>query len=171
MVTVAKKEAHPLDALAAGDPKRVIALMLWVARMRQPDLYVQINEHDIKGFDDCVNYLKVVPQVKIYRPEGMPAQPAIPAQGNRRAIAARPAIPPKPYVIVALVDQKGDAIVPVENNQEDFDAQAAAKSIIRWREKAPDLAQQLLNQARSGEYSLAVMQECADALVALARSG
>jgi len=42
--------------------------MLWKARRRQPDLYVKIDEEDLKGFEDCVTYLKVVPEVMIRRP-------------------------------------------------------------------------------------------------------
>src|SRR6266403_1241714 len=68
-------QPHPLDVLANGDPKKVIALMLWKARRRQPDLYVKIDEDDLKGFEDCVTYLKVVPEVMIRRPPPIAAQP------------------------------------------------------------------------------------------------
>lgn len=171
MATASKKAApHPLDTLAEGDPLRVIALMLWVNRLRQPDMYAQINEHDLKGFEDCARYLKVKPQVRIFRPEGLEATPAIPAQGNRRAVPARSATPPKPYVMVTLVDEKGDAIVPVENNQDDFDAQAEAREVRRAKETAQDLAQRLVAQAQSGEYSLSVMQDAANALITLSRA-
>jgi hypothetical protein len=45
----------------------------------------------------------------------------VPGQGNRRSVPAREATPAKPYVMIVLTDDKGDAIRPVENNQEDFD--------------------------------------------------
>lgn len=160
----------PLDALATGDPLQVMALMLWKNRLRNPDMAVQIDENDLQGYQDCVNYLKVKPTVKIYRPEGVPAQAAIPAQGNRRAVPARAEIPARPYVMVVLVDQKGDAIRPVENNEADYQAAQDQGRIQRYREQAQGLAGQLMNQARTGEYSLAVMQECADALIALSRA-
>lgn len=166
-----KPKQDPLDALTTGDPQRVMALMLWKNRMRNPDMAVQIEEKDIQGFDDCVNYLKVKPQVRVYRPEGLPAQDAIPASANRRAVPARAATPPRPYVIVVLTDQKGDVIRPVENNEEDFAAAQDQGRTQRYREQAQSLAGQLMNQAKTGEYSLAVMQECADALVALSRAG
>ena len=165
----AAKPQDPLDALAAADPREVIALMLWKDRIRNPDLFVQIDENDIKGFRDSVDYLKVKHEVRIYRPV-QPGQDAIPAQGTRKAIPGRREIA-KPYVMVVLTDHKGDAIVPVENNEDDYQRRAEQSKLTRFRENAPSLAAQLLQQARSGEYSLAVMQECADALVALSRAG
>lgn len=159
----------PLDALAQ-DPARVMQLMLWKARMREPDMYVQITEHDIRGFDDCVRYLKVKPQVKIFRPQGLPAQDAIAAQGNRRAVPARPATPPKPYVMVVLTDEKGDTVRPVENNEEDFDVAAQARDLRKARDQAQDLAQRIVQQARTGEYSLSDIQDAANALITLSRA-
>jgi len=166
-----KAPQHPLDALAAGDPRGVIALMLWKERMRNPDLYAQITEADIIGFQDCVKYLKVVPEVQILRPAGIPAQPEVLATANRRHIPARPATDPKPYVIVRLVEKGTDnTIRPVENNQEDYDAAAAATQVRQARDSAPQLAQRLIQQANSGEYSLSDMQDAANCLLILARN-
>ncbi len=164
------KQLDPLEALATADPREVIALMLWKNRLRNPDMAVQIDEADIGGFQDCVRYLKVKPQVKIFRPEGLPAQVAVPASPGRRAVPARAATPPKPYVMVVLTDEQGNAIRPVENNEEDYAAAQEQTRIQRYREQAQSLAGQLMNQAKTGEYSLAVMQECAEALVALSRA-
>ena len=163
------KPLDPLDALAAADPREVIALMLWRDRMRNPELALQIGEEELEQYTACIRYLKVAPQVRIFRPQGVPAQDAIPATGNRRAVPARAAIPPRPYVIVSLVDKDGNAIKPIESTQENYDASLERERVRRFRDNAPQLAQQLLNMAKSGEYSLAVMQECADALIALAR--
>jgi hypothetical protein len=166
-----KAPTHPLDALAAGDPKKVIALMLWKARHQQPSLYAQINEDDLETFGACVRYLKTEPEISITRPQGVPAQAAIPAQGNRRAVPARAAIPPRPYVIVALVDKKtGDAVRPVENNQDDFDRAAETQQVLKARQDAPLLAQRILHQAATGEYSLSDLQDAAQALNTLARA-
>ena len=164
------KEQHPLDALAEGDPLRVIALMLWKARMREPDLFVQIFEKDIKGLDDCTNYLEVVPRVDIHRPQGEPAQPALQTPGRQRAVPARPAQPAKPYVIVTLVDESGNMIKPVENNEVDFDASQEAANVRKARDQAADIAQRIVHQAHSGEFSLSDIQDAADALVTLARA-
>jgi len=161
----------PLDALAEGDLKRVIALMLWKARLREPDMYVQITENDIKGFEDCVAYLKVKPEVMVKRPPGLPAQAAIPATGNRRAVAAREATPPKPFVIVTLVEDGTENVIrPVENNQEDYDIAQDAAHVRKARDQAPALAERIVNQARSGEFSLSEIQDAADALIILARA-
>jgi hypothetical protein len=148
-----------------------MALMLWKARHREPDLYVKIDENDLKGFDDCVAYLKVEPLVLIKRPAGLPAQAGIPATHNRRAVPGREAIPPKPFVIAALVDkQTKDAIRPIENNEGDFDTAAQAAAVRKARDQAQDLAQRLLQQARSGEYSLSDMTDSANALITMARA-
>jgi hypothetical protein len=157
-----KAPTHPLDALAAGDPKKVIALMLWKARHQQPSLYAQINEDDLETFGACVRYLKTEPEISITRPQGVPAQAAIPAQGNRRAVPARAAIP---------VDKKtGDAVRPVENNQDDFDRAAETQQVLKARQDAPLLAQRILHQAATGEYSLSDLQDAAQALNTLARA-
>ena len=175
MATKGKKsqDGRPVDALdvlAAGDPREVIALMLWKARRQQPDLYVQITEQDILGYQACVNFQKIEPEVRITRPAGLPAQAAVQLRGGR-AFPAREATPPKPYVLVALMQKgTGDAFRPIENNQDDFDISEEASAIRRAKERAPTLAQILMRQAQTGEFSLSDMQDCADALMLLARS-
>jgi hypothetical protein len=165
------KKLDPLDALAQGDPKQIIALMLWKARHREPDMYVQFEEKDIAAFEDCARYLKVTPEVRIRRPSGLPAQAAVPATHNRRAVPGREATGPKPYVIVTLVDRGTENVIrPVENNQEDYDTAQDAIVVRKARDQAPELAQRLVNQARTGEFSMSDMQDAADALLVLARS-
>lgn len=165
-----RKTKDPLDELADGDPKRVIALMLWKARMRQPDMFVEINEKDIRAFEDCMAFLKVKPDVMIRRPQGLPAQAGIPATHRRRAVAAREASPPRPYVIVSLVEAGTEnTIRPVENNQADYDVAQDARALRKARDDAPRLAERILAGARTGELSLSEMQDAADALLILAR--
>lgn len=166
-----QRKLDALDALAQGDPKMVMALMLWKARLREPDMYVQITEADIKAFEDCVRYLKVKPSVMIKRPQGLPAQEAVAAQGNRRAVPARPATPPKPFVIVSLVEAGTENVIrPVENNESDYDSAQDAATIRKARDQAPDLANRLIKQASSGEFSLSDMQDAANALLVLSRA-
>lgn len=161
----------PLDVLVAGDPKDVIALILWKGRHRQPDLFAQITAADIKGFKDCCEYQKITPAVVIQRPEGRPAQEAIPAAHGRAAAPARPADPPKPFVMVTLCDgQTGNAIRPIENNQEDFDRQAQSAATRKARDQAPTMADNILRAVRTGEWSLSEMQDAANALLVLARA-
>lgn len=161
---------NPLDALVAGDPRGVIALMLWKRRLAEPDMFVQITEEDIKGFQDCVKFQKIVPEVLIRRPPPIPGQAAIPATHNRRAVPARAEIPARPYVIVTLVEKGTEHVIrPIENNEADYDRAQDANRVRKARGDAPRLAQRLLDMARSGEYSLSEMQDAADALVLLAR--
>jgi len=171
MATAPKKvQQHPLDALAA-DTKKVIALMLWKARHRQPDMYVQIDERDLSGFEACVNYMKMVPDVMIRRPQGLPAQAAVPATHNRRAVPGREALPPKPYVIVTLVEKGTENVIrPVENNQDDYDVAQDSAAVRKARDQAPMLAERLVAMARTGEFSLSEIQDASNALLTLARA-
>jgi hypothetical protein len=167
------KASHPLDALAK-DTMRAIALMLWKDRKRNPDMAVMLDEKDMQGFEDCVKFLGVTPEVQIFRPEGTPAQEAVPAAHGRRAVPARAATPPKPFVVVTVLgrDRKGvtGPIRAVENNQEDYDQQQEAEKIKRIRELAPQIAGRILQQARSGEFSTSDLEDAANALVTLARA-
>ena len=164
------KQLDPLDTLAEGDPLKIIALMLWVNRFRQPDMYMQIYDKDIQGLEDCVNYLKVKPVVSIHRPQGTPEQPAQAGSSTRRPVPALPAQPAKPFVIINLVDERGDMIKPVENNSADFDAAGEAAKVRRAKEQAGDIAQRIVQQAHSGEISQSDTQDAADALVVMARA-
>lgn len=164
----APKKADPLDALAA-DPSRVLMLALWQQRHRNPDLFVQINEEDLAGFQACVDYLKVKPALKIIRPQGVAAQAAV--QKGSKNYAAREAIPPRPYVIAAVVDAKtGDAIRPIESNEDDFDRQKETAAVHRARDMAPILAQRLIQQGNTGDTSLADMTDAANALMVMAKA-
>lgn len=165
------KQFDDLDALAGADPLKVMALMLWKGRLREPDLFVQITQKDIDGFNACMDYLKVVPDVRIHRPQGLPATPAVPATKNRSAIPAREATPPKPYVIVTLVKEgTEDGIRPVENNEEDFQASEDAAAVRKARDNAQTHADRIVNGATSGEFSLSDMRDAAEALIILARA-
>lgn len=160
-----------LDELAQGDPLDVIALMLWKARHRQPDMFVQITEKDITGFRDSVEYQKLKPAVLIRRPPGLEAQAPIPATHNRRAVPGRAATPPKPFVMVTLVEEGTENVIrPIENNDADFDAAQDAATLRKARDRAPQLAELILAQARSGDTSLSDTQDAADTLLILARA-
>lgn len=162
-------KADPLDVLAAGDPRQVIALMLWRNRHHEPSMTCVLKQEDIDGLRDCVDFLKVTPDVVIVRPAGREAVPAIPPRGNRPGQPALPAEPPRPHVVVALV-AKGtmDAIRPLENNDDDAETTIRLNNLRAWREKAPLLAGQLRGAAHSGDTSTAVLSDAADALMAFA---
>lgn len=167
--TAVKPKLDPLDALAQGDTKRIIALLLWKRRLQNPDMAEQITEEDLKGFDDCMTYQEIEPDVLIERPQGTPAQPMIPAAANRRAVPARPATPPRPFVRVVLVEKGTEnGIRPVENNEEDFDAAKQMEQVRHARDNAQSLATRLVQQARTGEFSLSDMQDAAEALLTMA---
>ena len=164
------KELDELDKLVEGDPLQVIALMLWKNRMREPDMYVQIFEKDIQALNDCITYLKVPMVVSIHRPQGEAAQAAEAGTTTRRPVPARPAQPPKPYVIVTLVDDRGDLIKPVENNQADFDAASEAANVRKAKDRADELSARVLRQVNSGETSLSDIQDMVNDHNILARA-
>lgn len=167
-VAVAPKDA--LDALAIGPLKDVIALMLWKNRHNEPELSVQLTERDLSGFRACVEYLHVTPEVRIVRPQGLPGHGGIPATRTRSAIPPADPTPSKPYVVVALVEKGTDnRIVPVENNEEDWQAAEEAKNFNRARDIALRLAGELQQAAATGNYSSSSLDEAAKCLVALAR--
>lgn len=168
---MAKPKKDALDKLAEADPREIIALILWKDRHRNPDMAVQITEKDLAGFRACVDYLEVEPEVSIIRPQGRPAQVAIPAAGKRRGTPARPAEPPRPFVAVNLV-AKGtmNAIKPIENNEEDAKIRDQTDALRRYRDKANELASVLLRDVASGQFSTSTIQEAAQALVAMARA-
>lgn len=167
----AGQELDQFDALAASDPKKIIALMLWKLRHRFPEMAMEITEKDIKGFNDCVAFLRVEPAVLIKRPGGVPAQEAQPAAGNRRAVPARAAIPPKDVVVVALVaDGTENAIRAVENNVDDYQAGQDAQKVQSARERATELANRITSQANTGDVSLSDVRDAADALLLLAKA-
>lgn len=165
------KPIDPLDALAAGDPKDIIALLLWKGRHRNPDMFMQITPTDISGFKACCEYQELVPTVVIERPVGRPAQEAIPASHGRPMTPARPADPPKQFVMVTLCDgQSGNAFRPIENNEEDYDRQKQSVAVRKARDQAPQMADNILRAVRTGEWSLSEMTDAANALLILARA-
>ena len=160
----------PLDALAMGPAKDVIALMLWKARHSEPELAVQITENDLSGFNACVNYLGVVPDVRIVRPQGRPGHGEIPATKTRSAIPAQEASPPRTFVVVSLVERGTEnAIRPVENNTEDWQAAEEAKAFKHARDNALRIAGQMQQDAATGNFSSSTINDAVQCLVALAR--
>lgn len=141
--------SEPKDALdtfverAQQNPAIALAMLLWKDRLRTPEFTIMVTEKDLKAFEDCIEYLKVKPTVKIERPQGLPAQPPTPAVGSRRATPGRAAQPPKPFALIQMVDAEGNSFVAIENDQEAFDTAERAKALAALRQKAPIIASQL----------------------------
>lgn len=166
---IVKKDA--LDHLAEGDPKDIIAAMLWKARHHYPSLSMELTEKDLKGLNDCVTYLKVKPEVLIVRPQGRPAQAPQPAVGQRRAVPGFDAEPPRPFVVVALVEKgTANAIRAVENNVEDNERRIMAEAVAEYRARAGQIAANLENIVRTKDFSESDLREAAAALRTLAQA-
>ena len=165
MATKKTPKVDELDALAKGPLENVITMMLWKARHREPSMTSVIRLQDLQGLQDCCAHLKITPEVAIVRPAGREAIPAVPPRGNRPGIPAQPAEPPRPQVVVALV-AKGtmDAIVPLENNDEDAEILQRENERRRWKSKAQSLAMSASSMANKGDISTAVLNEIAECL-------
>jgi hypothetical protein len=73
--------------------------------------------------------------------------------------------------MVTLCDgASGNAIRPIENNQEDYDRQQQSVAVRKARDQAPMMADNILRAVRTGEWSLSEMQDAANALLVLARA-
>lgn len=157
---------------ATKDPRKVIALMLWMDRFRNPEMAAQITEQAINGFNACVQYLEVTPEVRIVRPQGRPAQEAVPAQGRRRAVPARAAEPSRPFIAVNVVAKgTSNSIKPIENNEEDAKRRDEAERLRRVRDQANGIAAALMADLAQGQFSTNTVREAAGALQTLARGG
>lgn len=152
----------------AEDPMRALMLMFWKNRNQNDAFSIDVTAADLKGFEDCINYLEVNPQIRVFRPRGMPTHPGAPATETRSAIAPRPAGRPKDYVVIQMVDQNGDAFVPIENNEADLKRSQEAKRIQRIRDTASQLAGQLIADLQANTTSSSTVMEAAEALKVLA---
>lgn len=156
---------NPLDAFASADPQRVLQLVLWKARHQNPEMTVLITGEDLAAFDQCMAYQKINPHALIYRPEGRPASPGVPAAGTRRAIPPTAAEPPRPFVIVSLVERGTKNVVkPIENNEQDFKTGELVRQIQVVKRNIPDYVSSLRRAAASGDFSSATLEDTARAL-------
>lgn len=162
----------PLDNLVEHGPLRAIALLLWKERYRNPEFAIQVTAADLQGFEACTSYLQVEPKILIRRPPGQPAVPAMPP--SRRfpeGFPARAAEPPRPYVLVSMVDAKtGDAFKPIENSEEGAKIRDRENALRRLRERAPLLAQAVASNAAQNVFSGSEITELCNAAIELARA-
>lgn len=166
-------ESKPMDALdrlVAAGPLDVLGLMLWQGRHRNPEMMVKLTEADMEGLRACTDYLKIKPQVRIQRPPGAPAMPEVPATATRSARPAVPAEGPRPYVLVQLLDQHGNAFAPVENNEQDDDRRIAAAKLRAAIDQAPGLAARIASAARSNDFVASDVVEASEVMMTLLRS-
>lgn len=127
----------------AGDkPLDMIALLLWKDRYRNPEMAVQITDKDVSEWQQCTEYLGVTPKVLIHRPGGK--------------------------LVVQVVDERGNSIVPIESTGEGADARDHSAALRAARNKAGELAARLRNDFTSGAFSLSTLNEAADTLLILA---
>lgn len=165
------KAKDALDQFASAGAERALQLVLWKGRHQNPEMTVLVSEADLRAFDECMHYQKVTPEILLYRPEGRPAQAAIPAAGNRRAVPGRSAEPPRPYVIVGLVERgTHDAVKPVENNAEDYGRGELARQVQVVKRNLTVWASELRRAAVAGDFSSSTLEEVARALELWART-
>lgn len=166
-----KLPEDPVDALVEqvrrGDTNRVLQLLLWKQRFENPGFTVELHPADIRAFDECVAYLGITPTVHVIRPGGAPAREAF-TTNRGQTVPAKPALPPKPYVVVQMTDDQGHTFVAIENNVADYERQQQAKAADQVRANARSIAGQLQAMANSGSFSTATINDAARALLLLA---
>jgi hypothetical protein len=162
------KTPDPLDAFVANTktyPDWIPAMLLWKARHQNPEMAVLVTPEDLRAYSESMDYQKIKPEILVYRPEGRPATAAIPAAGNRRAVPARPAEPPRPFVIIGLVERgTRNAVKPIENNEQDYERGELVRQIQVARRNIPDLAASLRRTAATGDFTTATLEDAARTL-------
>lgn len=125
------------------DKDRIIQQLLWHYRHHEPNLCVRITEQDIAALDQCLEYNKQKAGLK-YTRSG-------------------------PALFVVMVDQQSNAIVPVENNVDDFEKGELTRRKRAVREGIEQLAGRVKNAAAMGEFSMSEVTDLADAALLLAK--
>lgn len=167
----AKRDA--LDRLTdPGQIRDVVLLLFWKARFTNPSMQVTISQADIDKFRASCQYLGVKPSILIERPAGHPGSPGLPpSQHNPTGLPPKPAEGPRPFVVVGVVNEgTKDLIRTVENDEEHGQMADATRKLRDTIAHAPNLASALLGQAQEGTYSNAMIQEAAEALLAMAKA-
>jgi len=160
----------PLDLFAEAPLDRVLQLVFWKLRHKNPDMAVLIEQKDLEAFKQSMDYQEVKPALLVYRPQGDPGHPGSPAVGKRRAVPARDPSPARPFVVVALV-QEGtkNTVKPVENNEQDYQRGDLARRQAVARGRAGSLATTLRNGAANLDLvTSGVLEEAAETLSTLA---
>ena len=150
------------------DPQQAMMLVLWKNRFDNPELSVQITPADVAEFEACAGYLQVQPVLSVRQPEGRKGHAGAPAAGNRPAIPPMPDEPPRPFVVVAVVDQGGNGFKPIESTEEGAKVRDAADEKRRHRDNARSLADALVAQVQGGTFSNDTILDAAAALRGLA---
>lgn len=167
-------KADVLNQLLAQHNEPILAdaamLLFWRNRFKDSTFSVEVTREDITAFRQCVDYLGVEPQIRVFRPQGAPATEGSPRTATRSAVPARPATPPKDYVVIQMVDQDGNAIVPIENNEGDLARSNEARRIQDIRTGAPRLADQLQADMNMNISSNETITRAIEALRVLGRA-
>ena len=157
----------PLDDFAGVGWAGIVRMMFWKQRIANPSFSMEVTKEDLDTFNACMTYLGVTPHIRIFRPQGAPARAETPATSSRSAIPARPAGTPKDYVVMQMVDEDGNAIVPVESDVQDHQRMHKAKARKILIETAPALARALRADIQSEMYSTATIEQAAAAILEL----
>ena len=125
------------------DEDRAIMQILWANRHNEPNLCVHVTPKDVEALDQCLEYNKQAPVVKMIKT-------------------------PTGWTIV-LVDQDGNAVTPIENNEDDLVLAQQARKRQSVKDGIGSLANRIKNAAAIGEFSSSEIEELADAALLLAK--
>jgi len=122
----------------------MLAMLVWKFRHHLPALVVQVTPADIKGLQDTLAY------------NGQTLQVNVDQRGEN--------------ILIHLTDAAtGDQIIATENNEADLERAQAKANRMSIKQNAPQLAAQLRNDAATGNFSTAIIEEACHALDALSR--
>ena len=162
----------PLDTFEDQCAKQLgmaTAMLLWKNRFRNPEMAEQVTVEDIEKLTACVNYLGITPKIVITRPRGRPAQAAVPERAGHRAIPAKPAEPDRPFVMIQLVDEKGDHFKAIENAEDSAKRRDESIEVGKLRDRAPQVAGDILAEIQSGTFVDSTLREAARMLTEMAK--
>lgn len=132
-------------AITALNNEDLIKLLLWKMRHQLPALVVQISPEDVEAMRQSLEYNEQTAKLNIEQRAGS--------------------------TFIHLTDEKtGDQIIATENNQADLDKAQHAAKLRQIRQSIPELANQVLNQARTGDMSLSMIEDLCNGAVALAKA-
>ena len=145
----------PMESFVQASPDNHITMLLWMNRFNNPEMAVTVTEADVKAFQDCMTYLKVIPSIKVSQRNGRATIALLEKDTEIRD--------KKTQEIVS----QGNAIKAVENNEADFQRAEQSERIRMIRQNAPQLANAIKVGAMAGEFSSDLILQAAEALQVL----
>jgi hypothetical protein len=139
-----KPPAAGLMKIVTGDADFMTGLMFWMVRHQYPDFSIMVTEADIEKFRKS---LEATEQTPVFDPFARDT-----------------------FIVLRVVDQKGEPIQPLESTEEDARERDAATKLRRIKEQAPQIVQNVMGELSQGITSDDSIRTLCNNLLALARA-